>query len=246
MPTPRAVLCLLVEQDVVESRDVAGRVDVLDVRLHVLVDDDPVVLRGRAAEELGVERQSDRDAGPVAFVPVAVRIDRGGHVTVVVGFELADAAVEHRFDADVAHSVVHDLRAVGRERVAPPAIATHEVLSGDALCATDRREVDSEETGTDDDGFAGFGALADSPCVLERPEVVDSVGVTVLDRKLGRRPARRDQQFVVGDVLTLVDANDLLVGVDRRYVRVEREIDVALVVPPRESRSALRGVSRVL
>jgi len=134
-----------------------------------------------------------------------------------------------------SHSVLNDLRARERERVAPPAVPAHQVLGVDALGATDGREVDAEQAGPDDDPLVGLlGVLADRPRVLERPEVVDPVGVRVLDaeaREALRRPARRDQQLVVPVDVPGVRVDLVCVRVDPLDVRVQLQLDVPFLVP---------------
>ena len=90
----------------------------------------------------------------------------------------------------------------------------------------------AEEAGTDDDSLVGpFGVLADGARVLKRPEVVDALGVGVVDRQLGGRPASRYQQLVVLVDVALVGTNLVCAGVDSGDVGVQFERDIAFLVP---------------
>ncbi len=130
--------------------------------------------------------------------------------------------------------VVDDFCAFERERVAPPAVPPHEVVCIDVLSGTDCGEVDTEQSRADDDtGVSFVGVFANAAGVLERPEVVDTVGVGVFDWELCWRTAGRHQQFVVLVCVTLVRVNFVGVCVDFGDVGVEFEVDVAFVVPVR-------------
>jgi len=109
---------------------------------------------------------------------------------------------------------------------------SHQVLRLDVLGATDGREVDTEQSGADDDApFCVLHAGFDLSCVLERPEVVDAVGVGVLDGQLLWGATDRQQELVVGDRLARVGVDRVIVDVDVDDDRVESKVDVVVVVP---------------
>src|SRR6476660_5280229 len=83
--------------DVVELRDVAGRVDVRDADLHVLVGDDAVTnLDARQIlEKLQVEPHAQTSPHHVNVDSLALRIDDRLHFAVVADALLYSGAVQH-------------------------------------------------------------------------------------------------------------------------------------------------------
>jgi hypothetical protein len=73
--------------------------------------------------------------------------------------------------------------------------------------------------------------LRDPPGVVERPEVVDSLGIRVLDRELHGCAAGGHEELVVLDRVAFVSVEGVGVGIELGDVGVEPEVDVALVVP---------------
>ncbi len=68
----------------------------------MLVDDKAVVgLDTGPLEELGIVIESDPDPDKFRFKPLAVRIDDGGDVAVIVGFEVVDATLEDGLNTEV-------------------------------------------------------------------------------------------------------------------------------------------------
>src|SRR5699024_3137050 len=179
-----------------------------------------------------VEVQPDSDPHEVGVVGLAIGSDGGGNVVGIVDFEMVDAAFEDGCDALFFERAVDDLPTVFRERIPPPASAAHQVVGLDLLCATDRREVDPQQSGSHDHTRVGrFRVVGDVTGVLERPEVMDTFGVAVFDRKLGRRPAGGDQEFVVIDFVTSMGLKRVSCRVAVGHEGVEAEVDIAFVVP---------------
>ena len=144
---------------VVEARDVADRIDVIDRRAEVVVDDDAVVeLEARSFEEPGLRLDADADDGEEGFDLLA----RGGHGAgqrAAVRPELLDLLAEQQLDAVLAVEVGDLVRELLRGERRHEVVALLDERDLEPAHAQRGRDLGADEAAADDEDLARLGRL---------------------------------------------------------------------------------------
>ncbi len=144
---------------VVEARDVADRVDVVDRRLEVVVDDDAVVeLETRPFEKLGPGLHADPDDGEEGFDLLA----RGGHGAgqrAAVRPELLDLLSEQQLDAVLAVEIRDLVRELLRGECGNEVVVPRDERDLQPEHAQRGSDLGADEAAADDEDLARLGRL---------------------------------------------------------------------------------------